>query len=466
MIDLPAFVALDAAVVAGGFSLLALGISRSPGWRAYRWLALALFGAFGLSLCYALMSLPVPDWLVASGPRGTMLFAAIHAAGQLRLIAELERRELPRLDRLLLALLAVSAAAALVPGVTHLSIVAVRTVPWAGLVYRFAEPGPGAPVVFGTLIIAHALVAFRGLTARALGATARRALGVALLAAVGFGVNDALTALELWASPYLLAVPVFALATVAGLLLVFHFLAQSIHAEVLARDLGDEVRARTEELERTVVALAAAERQVALGRLAADVSTALRPSVQTLAREFDGAPGPAADAALQRITGSVRGLQQATAALQRDPRRRPALPLLSLVREELTRVRRTRGQALSTQIELDASLAADVDGDLAGPLVASLLDETISRLPTAGPQLLTVRGRREGARIELDVAGDATEPLASLEAALRGDEPPRGAGLPLPIARAIARLDGAELRAERDPVLGARLRLYLRAATG
>lgn len=461
MIDLPAFVALDAAVVAGGFSILALAISRAPAWRAYRWLALALFGAMGFSLAYAVMSLPVPDWVVVTGPHATMLFAAIHAGGQLRLVAELDRRELPRVDRVILGLLVVSAAIALVPGLSHLPVVAERSVPWAGLLYRFAEPGPLAPVVFGTLLTAHALVGWRALHADALGTLGRRALGAALLVAVACGVNDALTALELWSSPYLLSLPVFALASVAGLLLAFHFVAQSSHAEQLARGLVDEVQTRTEELARTLAALSAAERQVALGRLAADVSAALRPSVETLARELASTPTSGSDDALRRITGSVRGLQQATAALQRDPARRPPLPLLSLVREELARARTRHGGELSTQLELEAALEADVDGDLAGPLVASVLSETLARLPPGGRPLLTVRGRLEGGRIELDVAGAAS--LPALDAALRGGEPCLGAGLPLPIARAIARLDGAELRAEHDPILGARLRLYLRA---
>ncbi len=236
--------------------------------------------------------------------------------------------------------------------------------------------------------------------------------------------------------------------------------------------------AMLEELESAAAAAEAAETR--MRGFLSDASHELRTplaGIQATAEQLLRADPdrPAREAALaglvresSRAGRLVQDLLTVARLDQGVPLRPEQLDLVQLSRHELARTQ-LLGPQLTVQLSGDPAVPVIADGTRVGQILTNLLDNARHATPPGGTITVTVRRTPVGAVLDVTDTGAGVptvdrdrifDRLVRLDTARSRSS--GGAGLGLPIARALARAHGGDLQYLRDPAVpGARFRLTL-----
>lgn len=270
-----AVLSVCAATLEAGAGLLVASVSRAPGWRAARPLAVIAFSAAAYSATNVVFALEgVPDGTRIIAARLEFLFAAIHAVAWLHYVrggSSSSKRALPPAVRLLgLGTLALGLLCQ-VPGVVENGTVESMAVASFGVRYWMPRPTTLGSLA-GAWMLAVLVVPFWTLVQRV-----RRGAEDARWHFVGFAVFYVCAMVEVLVASgvirffYLSDVGFLAVVgSVAGVT-VNRMIAGARDLARLTERLASQVQERTEERDRAQDALVEVDRQAAVGRLAAGV---------------------------------------------------------------------------------------------------------------------------------------------------------------------------------------------------
>lgn len=365
LLTIPAAVSCAAAAVGFLFGLGALGLSRSPGLRAPRWIGVAAIAASTYAVCSAVTTMSLSlDARAFFGRFAVMAVSVLISCWFLFAAAE-QGRHLERWERIAVAFILASGAAWLIPDLFRSHELAVREVPWLGVTYTTTRPtalGRASYAVLTATVLIPAVQFFRAWRRGEPGAFASF-LGVSVQLAAG--VNDAFAAAGGLRTPYLLDVAQVVVVIALGSRLVAGIVES---ARALDRS-STELRAMQAELLRR-------ERLAALGELSAVVA--------------------------HEVRNPVAVIFNALAVL----RKKSALPddtvaLLQIVNEEATRLKRVvddllefaRPRSLSLEVVppgrvLERAAEAAAIGNDAAQDIELTIEEELPRI-SCDPHLLT-----------------------------------------------------------------------------
>ncbi|MDB4996957.1 MAG: Flagellar sensor histidine kinase FleS [Myxococcaceae bacterium] len=292
---LPAALSSLVAAVALLSGILALGLSRGPGWREFRWFGFAALAAAAYAAAQIPVTLDVEPSLLVLLQRVGIAFAAMHGAARVGYLAASERRATSTVERAIIAVGIAFAAIALIPGVVFRPQVATHV--WHGFTYRDPEATWVGDVCFFYFVFATFWIVSRHIRSARQGDTNARWHAAGLLALAVAAANDTLVGMQLVHGPYLLDLGFFAVVVTAGVTITKRVVAE---AHALQASSADLARAQTELVER--------ERLAALGELAAVVAHEVRNPVAVIFNALVTLKSPlvretSTDASLLRIIG-------------------------------------------------------------------------------------------------------------------------------------------------------------------
>ncbi len=465
------------------FAALALGISRAPGWRAYRSVAGIAGTAAVYALCDLALSVPIPDGVAVWASRITLFAAGWHGFAWLRYMSALEGRDLFRWERWLGWAIVGGGVLVLMGPVAIADAVRHHHVEWLGVTYADPISTPIGDFVFGMACVGLMLPLrrFVGRWRRGLPDAGTHAAALAVLLLCGF--NDALVASGVTLGPYLLDFGFFAIAAAVGLTLVRNFFASALRIEQLSARLEQAVEERTRELSQATHALSRAEKLAAIGQLSAGVAHEINnPTAvvqgnlsyleETLA-ETGQLPKDAREsladslAALQRITRIVRQLLDAgRVAGGRDARLKPfclAEAVAAAVKTSAPAV----GPGVDVQVRVEPTLYANGQAQLFEQVLVNLLVNGAQAAADAGrPGRIEVSAERRGDLVALTVSdnGRGINPEAQkrlFEPFFTTKQVGRGTGLGLAVSLGLMRAQGGNLALVRSSEEGSALVIEL-----
>lgn len=300
---LPFILAIASAAMGFMGAFMALGISKAPGWAAFRAFALCALSAALFNLTNLHVTLEAPESLRLVCARATLFFGGMYAFGWFAFAASLEGKRLSRLDRAFMAGGVLMSLLALVPGLVLRSEIVERPVPFIG-VYRDAPPTPFGLVAYAYLGVALSVLFVRFLRGWRRGVTGGGANTVAIgVTLLGF-VNDALAGTGQISTPYLLdttlviVILVISGAATARLVAGMHALEKS-----------------STELAAAQAELVSRERLAAIGEVAAVVAHEVR---NPLAVVFNAIAGLQKIAPVSEDHARLLGIAQEEAERMRD----------------------------------------------------------------------------------------------------------------------------------------------------
>lgn len=324
-VNLSALASASSAVLLVFVTLMLVGISRAPGWERARGFA---FVAFTAALYSAgdvfTVSRGVPRDVQLWVSRGQFVAAALHGAAWLlyaRWSGKAGFSSAPLATRLLAMATASLGVAGLWPGVALDASARVLEVPALGVTYAiFPLTLPGT--LGGVLMLTCIALAFATSNRESWAGTA-----VPGWARVGFVAFFACAAVDfLSASGFIAFVPMAGIGFVASLLpvallVIRGFVRNARRLDRLSRDLGEEVRARTEDVLRVQRRLAEAERHASVGRVAAAVAHDINNPLSWLVLNADllkdyARRHPLEDEARESIDGIAEGANRIAQAVE------------------------------------------------------------------------------------------------------------------------------------------------------
>lgn len=483
-----AVLALCAAVLQLGMGLLLLGLSRAPGWRAVRTLALIALTASAYSAGNTFFALPgYSDAAVLIASRVDFLAASLHGIAWFLYTHGGPTASIRYLPRPLKALSALIATVGVVIALTGSHVNpggwADLSIDWARVAYRSPTLKPWAEW-YSALLVASLLIPFAEFVARA-----RRAEAGAGAHLAGFGVFFACAVVELLVADgtlrtfYLADVGFLAVVVPVAIATVRRVVDDAGRLDEQSQLLAGEVQARTIELDRAQLALVESERHAALGRLAAGIGheinnplTYLGLSLETIEAWSPKTelPTDIADALTSARDGTDR-IRQVVDALRTFTRASSdeyrALDANGLVRSALRVASHQLRQVARLDVQLDdASSALLVRGDEARlvQVLVNLLSNAAQSLNAATRDaVITVRTyAADPTRVVINVVdtgtGIAAEHLHLLTQpyfTTRAND--GGTGLGLYLARGIVEQHGGTLEIESTVGVGTSVRVVL-----
>jgi signal transduction histidine kinase/CheY-like chemotaxis protein len=415
-------------------AVIHVALSRAPGWRVARVTALiALTGAlYCLSdVPYGIDGLSQVAYLATA--RITYVAAVLHALAWLVFVyggPEASYALVPfRVRVVMVAVL----AATVVLGVTGLHLsdqVTVVAVSWSGVRYHY----PVATTlgdVYGLVVPALFGLALWGLVARV--RAGDRALRPHVLGFAVFflcSIDEVLVANRAIVFVSLGAVGLVVVVLPLTVALVRRVIADAWRLSELSGRLEDEVRTRTEERDRARSALLEAERQAALGRLAAGVGheinnplTYLQLALEEARTAAHGSAGVVLGEALETARDGANRIQRVVEGLRSYSRQQEQHAAL-----DLRDVARTALKVAGPQVRHVAAVELELDA------VPSILGDE-PRLVQAVVNLLTNAAQAVGGRPDARVVvSTATAASGAAELAVRDSGP----GIPPELIRRVS----------------------------
>jgi signal transduction histidine kinase len=480
-VNLAAAIALSSATLHVALAALLFAISRAPGWRVARVFATIALSAGLYSGAQVLMTVAgLPPKIYLAAGRFNYAAAAVHAAAWLVYAfggADAQVAAMPRWSRRLAAALAATgAAAALLPG--FVGAPSVVEVAWAGVEYHYPASTPLSDAL-GVAVVAVLLLAGAQLARRvARGEQGLRWVLPGMAVFLACAVDEVLVANRVIAFLSLADVGFVALVLPLSVQVVRRYGADAARLEGLTHRLEEEVRERTERLDRAKVALVQSERLASLGRMAAGVSHEInnplawtRVALDDVGAHLDATAAPAdVREALVDAREGLRRIQGVAERLRSQVRSEGVPAGVVDLREVVQRaLELPRGSGPgSARIETELAPVPRLSGD--APRLAQALANLVANAVAAadergGHRRIAVRtralpGEEVCVEVEDDGAGIRPEILPRLGEPYYTTRAHRGAlGLGLFVARGIAEAHGGRLEIESRPGEGTRARL-------
>jgi signal transduction histidine kinase len=455
-------------------ALVSARVGALPGWRAQRWLAVVAV----LVGCFSLANVPLattPDgllgWAIPWSPvanRLQLFIAGLSLWAWTRYArAYLGQPDRP-LDRVAAAVAVGAGALCLVPGLSHLDLIEERVA--AGLRYNQPREGPLFAPLAGLLLLSFLPLAWRFAAAWRRGLAGAGLHTLAFLTYLVLGANDALVALRLLPTPYLLDLAEGLPVGLVGLATLLRLVREAGELAGLRGHLEAQVAERSHALSRSTEALHRAEKLAAVGELAAGIAhevnnpaTAAAVNVQYLAEQLrHGAPPADAAAVADEALLALRRIGEITRRLTGASRLATAnvepqdVPVRAAVEESLRLARaRVPDHVRVAEGDLDG-LVVRGDGGLLVQVLVNLVINGAQAVPPGRPGRVVVGAARRGDRVAITVADDGEgmppEVLARVFEPFFTTKPPGvGSGLGLAISRGLLATVGGDLRLESRP---------------
>jgi len=480
-VNVAAAIALPSATLHLALAALLFAISRAPGWRMARVFALIAFTAGVYSSAQVSLTLEGLNPLVYEiAARFNYVAAALHAAAWLVYGfggPDADVAAMPRWARRLALVVAVlGTTPVMYPG--FLGPPDPVDVRWAGVRYMYPSSTPLSDLVayveLGALILAGGQIARRA-------ARGERHLRWVIPGMAFFlvcALDEVLVANRIIEFLSLGDIGFVAMVLPLSVEVVRRYGADASRLEALTHRLEEEVRVRTERLDRAKAALLESERLSSLGRMAAGVGHEINNPLSWLRVALDdvgahveatGAPEEVREALVDAREGLRR--IQGVAERLRSQARAEGVPQGSVdLREVVRRALEIVGDARpgGPRIATDLALVPRFSGDglrLAQALANLLANALVAASERGGDRLVSVRIRPLGAEevcveVEDDGVGIRPEVLPRLGEPYYTTRADRGAlGLGLFVARGIAEAHGGRLEVESRPGEGTRARM-------
>jgi signal transduction histidine kinase len=482
--NLAVLISTSSAAAAIALGLVALVVSRAQSWRGLRWFAGVAFCSAAYAIGNVATSGGLDTTVVLPFSRFQTAAALAEAYCLLGFAQALTGGQPGRLERWLRLSLLGMAALALVPGLAYGGQVVERPfAPW-GIAYRDAVPTPLGVAFYFLALAGAALVAVRIWRARR-SIRHGRLITSAFVGLVVLGASDALGASGVVGTPYLLDVgfllPVASLAYAGSM----RFADDAEALVALRGRLEALVQERTLALTQALDALHQSEKLAGLGQFAAGVAHEVNNPASVVVANLRylsetaaevGMPGEARSAiaealeAMQRINGLVRKLVDA-GRLARSPAAGDRAFLLQVAQQVVDEASLRTGDRVAFSLQVSPADQVAVRAEVLQQILSSLLLNASDAIPPARHGRVVVRaGPGDDGLLRITVADDgqgmteevrrrAFEPFFST----KGEG--RGAGLGLPVARALAESHGGSLLLESEPGRGTKAVLDLPEAS-
>lgn len=459
-----------AAVTCAGCGGLALGLSRAPGWAVMRPIAAALFSGAGYAVTEALTTGRHADVVHLAAGQASLIFATLHGLAWLRVLAVADGARTRVLERLCLLAL----VPALVPGLTHRAPILERALPALAITYRDATPTAPGLALFAAQMALLCWIAARFVRR---GRPGEALVAAALAGLVGASLLDSASTLGLLPLPYLTASAYGLLWLVAGVHVARRFSLEAGRLQALAQGLDARVEAQSRALVQARVEVARAERQRAVGELAAGVAQATLPMLARSARLVEALDpqdfrSPAARAlALGRVEAAraalstvarVGGDLLAASRIAAAGDRPPTTAAVALLRGAVARVQARLPKGTNVRLEADDALLVFGAPELLLPAVSLAVARVGAEL-APGEASLELCARAHDGRVELVVgpgraSGDDATGVRVIESSFATRAPALGWGAALGLLRS----QGGSVEEARTP--GGALRLTISLA--
>jgi signal transduction histidine kinase len=369
--------------------------------------------------------------------------------------------------------LLLAAALSLVPGAAFGGEVTLRSLPRIGAVYHEVEPTRLGIVLMAVAWAATLPVLWRFARARRTGVPHAGTIAAAYSVLVVLGANDALNALRVVDTPYLLQVGFLAPVAATGWMLTGRFIESTRALEKLRADLVADVRARTRALETALDALHQAEKLAAVGQFANGVAhevnspaSVVMANLRYLADVSRGGTFPAdgpevlGDAlqAMQRINDLVRKLVDA-GRIATITGAAGAVPVLEVVAKLVADPPVALWAGIELAVKVPERLAVRIRREALEQVLSSLLANATEAIPAGRAGRVEVRAERSVGGVLIAVADDGVgmgpEVLRrALDPFFTTKQAGRGSGLGLAVARGLVEAHGGSLWLESSPGVG------------
>jgi signal transduction histidine kinase/CheY-like chemotaxis protein len=482
-VSLAAAIALLSAALAFYVAALSSLFSRAPGWRDQRYFSLAAIAG----ACYSALNFPTNaghfshDVVVISS-RIQIAVAAVHSYAWLRYTSVLVGAGRPRLDRVLVPVLAgIGAVGAVTPAFLPGGVREHAFAPFG--VYHTALSSPAGDVAYAIVLgllavpIARLAVAWRRGTP-----TAGLQL-VALVSLLAMSTSDAMVVAGLYSAPYLVDMGFLLPAAAVGYGLTSRFVEDAKAHQALRASLEKLVAERTAELGTAQEALHRAEKLAALGQFAAGVAHEVNNPAAVIGANLSYLEEAESDAmsedgrnavkesvqSVQRIAVIVRQLLDA-GRLAASPEARSSVPLRPLGEGAMSVARARFGKRVRVTNSVPAELCAWGHEGVLAQVLVNLVANAVQAIPdhrSDGHVVIRAEVSEDRVRLVVDDNGTGMEP----EVLRRAFEPffttkpfGSGTGLGLAVSRGLILSLGGDLRLESRPGDGTRAVIDLASA--
>lgn len=483
---LPAAVSIAAFTLGLAVAILSWRVTKAPGWREMRHFAVISATASVYCLGESVMTLNMPDVIVAWASRIGMVFAAFHGPSWMLYIAAQQHRRPKLWEKLLVATAVAAAVVSILPNVVVTDTVLHRPVPWLGVVYSDVQAtsfGAFVYAIYCVTVVFPLATYLRAAIRREPGAAAH-AIGLLILSLAA--VNDALVGVGRSNMPYLLSAGFMAVVAITGSVLLGRFVDQAKALELLSRDLEKKVAARTNDLTETQEALVQAEKLAALGRLAAGAAHEINNPCSVVntnlaylrhallerahipedtARCLD----ESADATA-RVTRIVRNLVDAGRAAHGIQAKVRSFAIQPVVERAISNARVALDSQVRVEVVADAEMSAQGDPVLLQQVLVNLLTNATQAVEARkGASHVQVRAYLDGDHVLIDVKDDGvgippSDAARIFEPFFTTKRPGEGMGLGLSVSLGLARAQGGDITLASTGPEGTTMRVRIEQA--
>jgi len=466
--NLPTTISFACATTCLALAVLSARLSRAPEARYFRHSAAASFAATIFCLGNAFLSAGVSATVAIWAARVSLAAACLHQAAWLRFLASWTQRALTRPERALVACCLASAALVFVPGWGTGPDAPSQQLVWLDATRYEPALGPAGAFSMLTSVVVQLHILVAALRSRHVNPRAR-ALVVAFVGLLLFGVADGLTVALVLPFPLVAGIGFAAVSVGVGTVIVGE-----------AVETARTLEAKTSELERARVALVERERLAGLGELAAVVAHEVRNPLAVVFNALAGLrrfPAPSEDAGvllgiIEQEANRLKRLVSTLLDAVRPFEPQVALHDLTALVEDSVALSTARAEKSRSDVivEIDATLDATFacDDALLTQALSNLVSNALDAPGRKAPVLMrvtTIGGRpRGGVRFEVTDDGEGVAEL-DRERIFKAFFTTRatGTGLGLTLVKRIAEAHQGSVALEARAERGARFVIELPA---
>ncbi|NVB80288.1 MAG: response regulator [Kofleriaceae bacterium] len=462
-------------------AVLALAISRAPGWRELRSFALVAMAASAYCFFDIVHVIPVPHRALQLGEGLAVSSCFIYGMAWIRHLAISEGRELRRFERGALGVGAVLVILAFIPDV--LIVLPIREVPvaWFGVTYMM---GTATPLAIGCVvfILASLLLAAFGGGRRWRDGWHSRLPMLGAIALVMSGVNDTLAFMQIIVMPQLTEATSVVVVGAIGVSYAHRFIDDARRLEALSTKLEYEIVSRTGQMLEAQATAAEHERLAGLGRIAAGVAHEINNPTMVIQQNLDrmralvadlDAFSPELDDRFERAHAATKRIAEIVRQLLETGRQPPADSesfAIAPVVEKAIRAARATAPDLHVSVSIADSLCARGTARfLEQVLINVLVNAAHAARDALGGGRVRIEGTRTGDCARLSVTDNGSgipttirdrlfEPFATTKPV------GQGTGLGLAVSRSLMTRQGGQLFVGKTTAEGTEMVLELAAA--